>query len=76
MQYHGQEDADVVHKCVNIFCHANQFSSFPFCVPHTKPQDVRGLSKQYHMRFDPKLGHGIYAIHCINCAYAEFTSML
>ena len=32
-----------------MFCNKNQFPSFPFCVPDTKPHGVRGLIKQYHM---------------------------
>ena len=47
---------------VNMFCNTNQFPSLPFCVPHTKTHGVRVLSKNYHMQFYPKLGHGTCAI--------------
>ena len=56
--------------------YTNQFSSLPFCGPHTKPHGVRGLSKHYHMIFDKKLGHEIWAIILLPCAYAKCTSMI
>ena len=59
-----------------MFCNANQFPSLTFCGPHTKPHGVRGSSKNYHMRFDPKQGHGICSIICITYACTECTSML
>ena len=45
-------------------------------VVHTKKNGIRGLSKHYHMQFDPKLLHGICVIFHIPCAYAECTSMI
>ena len=59
-----------------MFCNTNQLPSFPFGGPHTKLNGVKGLNKNYHMRFDPKLGHGICSILCITCACAEYKSML
>ena len=59
-----------------MFCNTNQFPSFPFCGSHTKPHGVRGLRKHYHMRFDPKIGHGICAICRIPCACSERKYML
>ena len=59
-------------KCFN----KNQFLALPLCGPHTKPHGVRGLSKNYHVRFDPKLGHDICAIRRIPCACDECTYML
>ena len=44
--------------------------------PHPNPPGSRGLSKYYHLRFDPKLGHGICEILCISCACVACTSML
>ena len=44
--------------------------------PHPKPCGARGLSKQYHLRFDPKLGHGICAILRIPCAYVLCKSLI
>ena len=61
---------------VKIFCDTNQFPSFQFCVPHKNPHEVRGLSKQYHIIFDTKLGHGTCKIRLIPCTCDEFTSML
>ena len=75
-EYHVQNDADIAHKDVKMFFNKTQFPSLPFCCPHTKPHGVRGLSKHYHMRFDPKLVHDICAIRCISCACAECASML
>ena len=48
-EYNVQEDDDVAHKYVKMFCNANQFPSLPFFGPHIKPNGVRGLSKHYHM---------------------------
>ena len=61
---------------MKTFCNANKFSSFPFYGPHTKPHGVIGLSKHYHIQFDPKLGHGICAIRHIPCACSKCTFML
>ena len=67
-EYHDHNDADIAHKDVKMFCNTNQFPSFPVYGPRTKPHGVRGLSKHYHMRFYPKLGHGICAIRRIPCS--------
>ena len=61
---------------MKIYCDTNQLPALPFCGPHPKPRGARGLSKHYHLRFDPKLGHGMCAILCIMCACVAFTSML
>ena len=74
--YHVQDNADVAHKDVKIYCNTNQFSALPFCGPHHKPHGERGLSKNYHLRFDPNLGHDICVIRRIPCACIECTSML
>ena len=58
-EYHVQDNSDVSHKDVKMYCGTNQFPELPFCGPHTKPHGARGLSKHYHLRFDTKLGHGI-----------------
>ena len=76
MEYHLQEDYGVAHKAVKMFCNTDQFPSLPFCGPHTKPHDVRGLSKHYNMRFDTKLGHGIFAIIRIHYACDKLTPIL
>ena len=65
-----------MHKYIKRFFNKNQFPSLKFCGPQTKPHGIRGLSKHYHIRFDPKLVHDIYLIHHIPCVCAEFTSML
>ena len=57
--YHVQDYADVAHKDVKINCDTNQFPALPLCGPHPKPRGARGVSKYYHLRFDPNLGHGI-----------------
>ena len=71
-EYHVKDNADVVHKYLKMYCDTNQ----PFFCPHPKPHGARGLSKHYHLRFDPKLGHGICEIRRIPCAYVGCTSML
>ena len=75
-QYHVQDNADVSHKDVKIYCNTNKFPSLPFCGPHSKPHGTRGMSKHYHLCFDIKLGHGVCAILCIPCACVVCTSML
>ena len=59
-----------------MYCETNQFPALPFCGPHPKPHISRGLSKHYHLHFDPKLGHGINAIRRIPCVCVACTSML
>ena len=59
-----------------MYCNKDQLPELPFCGPHPKPHGKRGLSKHYHLRFDPKLGHGICAICFIPCACVACTSML
>ena len=61
---------------MEMFCNTNQFPSLPFWGPHTKPHGFRGSSKHYCMKFDPKIGHDIGAIHCIPCACAEYSYIL
>ena len=75
-QYHVQDNADVAHRDVIIYCNTNQFPELPFCGPHYKPHEKRGLSKHYHLRFDPKIVNGIYAIIRIPCACVVCTSIL
>ena len=76
IEYHVRDNADVSHKDVKMYCDTNQFPVLPFCGPHPKPRGERGLSKHYHLRFDPNIGHYICAIHRIPCAYVSCTSML
>ena len=67
-EYHVQDNADVAHKYVKMYCDTSQLPALPFCGQHPNPRGARGLSKHYHLRFDPKLGHGICAILRILCA--------
>ena len=75
-EYHVQENTDVAHKDVKIYCDTNQLPVIPFFGPHPKPRGARGLSKYYHLCFDQKLGHVICAILCIPCACVGCTLML
>ena len=59
-----------------MYCDTNEFLELPFWGPHPKPHAARGLSKHYHLRFDPKLGHDIFAIRRIPCACVGCASML
>ena len=56
-----------------MYCNTKQFPGLSFCGPHYKPHGARGLSKHYHLRFDPKLGMAICEIKC-DCV--ECKSML
>ena len=63
-------------KDVKMYCNTNQFPASPFCGTNSKPHGSRGIGKHYHLRFDPKLGMGVCAIHRIPCACVVCTSML
>ena len=41
-EYHAQDNADVSHKEVKIYCDTNQYPELPFCGPHPKPHGARG----------------------------------
>ena len=75
-QYHVQDNTDVAHKYVKIYCNRNQFPALTFCGPHSKPHGARGPSKHYHLCFDPKLGNGVYGIVHIPCACVVCTKNL
>ena len=75
-QYHVQDNDDVAHQYVRIYCNANQFTALPFCGPHSKPHGARGLSNHYRLLFYTRLGHVVCAIRHILCVCVAFTSML
>ena len=56
--YHVKDIKDVSHIIVKISYATTPFSALSFCGLHAKPRGVKGLSKHYHLRIDPKLGHG------------------
>ena len=72
-KYHVQDNTDVAHKDVKIYFNTNQFPELSFSSPHSKPHGARGLSKHYHLRFDPKLGMGVFEIRRIPCAWVACT---
>ena len=59
-----------------MYCNTKKSPELKCCGPHPKPHGARGLSKNYHLRFYPKLGHGICAIRRITCDYIACTSMI
>ena len=75
-QYHAQNNSDVEHQDVKMYCNTNKFPELSFCGPYSKPHGARGLNKHYHLRFYPKLGMGICAISRIPCSCVECTLML
>ena len=75
-QYHVQDNADVEHKYVKMYCNRNQFQELSFCGPYSKPHGARGLSNNYNFLFDPKLGMGLCKILRITCACVACTLML
>ena len=75
-EYHVQNNSDVAHKDVKMYCNIKQSPALPFCGPHSKPHGYRGLSKHYHLRFDPKLGNGVCEICRIPCDCVACKSML
>ena len=54
IQYHVQDNDDIAHQDVIIYCNTNQFPELTFCGPHSKTNGTRGLSKNYYLRFDTK----------------------
>ena len=75
-QYHVQDNSVVSHRYVRMYCNTNRFTELPFCGPHSKPHSARGLSKHYHLRFDPKLGNVVCEIFRIPCDCVSCTSMI
>ena len=59
-----------------MHCDTSQFPALSFCGPYSKPHGARGMSKHYHLRFDPKLGMGICAICRIQFACVACTSII
>ena len=75
-EYYVQDNADVAHKDVKMYCDTNQFPALPLCGSHPNPHGARGLGKHYHIHSDTNIGHGICAIFCISCVCVACTSML
>ena len=67
-QYHVQDNDDVAHKDVIIYCNTNQSPALPFYGPYSKPHGSKGFVEHYHLHFYPKIGNGICTIFCIPCA--------
>ena len=59
-----------------MYCNTNIFSALLFYGPYSKTQRTRGLSKSYHVCFDPKVDNGVCAIVRIPCACVACTSMI
>ena len=55
-KYHVQYNAAVELKDLKMYCNINQLAELPSCGPYSKPHGARGVSKHFHLRFDPKLG--------------------
>ena len=75
-EYHVQDKKYLQHKSVNMSCASMQLNALLFCGPHAKPHGVRGSSKHYILRLEPKWGDGKCAIRRIACAYKACTNML
>ena len=67
-QYHVQNNFDVSHKYLKIYCNTNQFPALNFCGTNSKPHGARGVQQALSFSFDPKLGNGVCAILIIPCA--------
>ena len=59
-----------------MYFDTNQFPELTFCGPHPNPHVSTELSNNYHLLFDPKLGHGICTILRIPYACVACTLML
>ena len=76
IQYNVQDNADVAHKDVKMYCDTNQLPTLPFCGSHPKLHGSRRLDRHYHILFDPNIGNVICAIIRIPCACVACTTML
>ena len=47
IQYPVQDNADVSHQYVKMYCNTNQLPALPLCGTHSKPHGARGLIKHY-----------------------------
>ena len=59
-----------------MYCNTNKLPELKCCGPDYKPNGARGLSKHYHLHFDPKLGNVVCGIRRIPCACVACTTML
>ena len=59
-----------------MYCNKNKLLSLPFFGPHSKHHDAMGLSNNYYLRFNAKLGNGVYKIRCIPCYCVASTTIL
>ena len=76
IEYHVQDNAAIELKDVKMYFNTNKSPEIIFSGPHYKPRGARGLSKNYHFRFHPKLGMGVFAICRIPCACVACTLTL
>ena len=51
-KYHFQDNSAVEPKDVKMYCNTNQFPEILSSGTHYKPNGERGLSKNYHLRFE------------------------
>ena len=75
-EYHVEDNSDVAHLDVKMYCKINQFPSLPFFGPHFKPHGPRVFFKHYYFIFDTKLGNSVCEIFCIACACVACTTKL
>ena len=61
---------------MRIYCAINQFPELQSLGFYNKTHGVLGLGKNYHLRFDPKLGNDTFAIRRIPCDCTPCTSIL
>ena len=72
-KYYVRDNAYVSHQDVRIYCITNQFPALPFFCPYCNTHGTRGMSKNYHLRLDPKLDNGVCEILYIPCACVACT---
>ena len=74
--YHVQDNASVELKDVKIIVTQINSQHYPSVVHITNLMAQWGMGKNYHLRFDPKLGMGVCAIRCIPCTCVACTKMM
>ena len=75
-EYNVQDNADVAQKYVKMYCNITNSQHYHFVVQITNLMAWGGLSENYHLSFDTKIGNGICEVRRITCACVVCTSIL
>ena len=74
--YNVQNNSDVNHRGMKIIWNNKLFSSLNVINGKTSPYASKGVLRNYHYRYYPKLGPGIVVIRIIPCSCHACTTIL